>query len=350
MNAHLNAADEYSDEEYIDMEVGSQETIFCHFKSNPIHPSREFEFQMFSSSSEKDTTTSPADELFYKGKLLPLHLPPRLQMVEKLLQNYGTYSFEESFSTPLFTPSANTPIANTPFESCNISPVESCQVSRELNPDEYLQDFLADNQTGEDDQNSKKSWTRRLKLVKQSALHSKLKASRAYLKSFFTKSGCSYMASATALTNVNEPKVLQAEICKEKHAIVAIKAPIGQIQKGRHLITSSVISRSFKKEASADNEKGQHRRSFSVAFKRISSSQYTSSESSSSSSSASSSNNSKGFQDMHFFKKSISTNLEVENPIQAAIAHCKKSQQQFHSRKTLSDIGLCSLSASRIIH
>ncbi|GAA0160757.1 kinase modulator [Lithospermum erythrorhizon] len=328
MNAHLNAADEYSDEEYIDMEVGSQETIFCHFESNPIHPSREFEFQMFSSSSEKDTTTSPADELFYKGKLLPLHLPPRLQMVEKLLQNYGTYSFEESFSTPLFTPSANTPIANTPFESSE----------------------KADNQTGEDDQNSKKSWTRRMKLVKQSALHSKLKASRAYLKSFFTKSGCSYMASATALTNVNEPKVLQAEICKEKHAIVAIKAPIGQIQKGRHLITSSVISRSFKKEASADNEKGQHRRSFSVAFKRISSSQYTSSESSSSSSSASSSNNSKGFQDMHFFKKSISTNLEVENPIQAAIAHCKKSQQQFHSRKTLSDIGLCSLSASRIIH
>ncbi|KAG9135895.1 hypothetical protein Leryth_002604, partial [Lithospermum erythrorhizon] len=238
--------------------------------------------------------------------------------------------------------SANTPIANTPFESCNISPAESCQVSRELHPDEYLQDYLAEkanNQTGDDDQNPKKSWTKRLKLIKQSALNSKLKASRAYLKSFFTKSGCSDKSSATTLNNVNESMVPNAEICEDKHAI-----------KGRHQIPSPVISRSFKKEDNVDIEKAHHRRSFSGAFKRISSSKYTSSESSLGSSSASSSNNSNGFQDMQFFNKSISSNMEVENPIQAAIAHCKKSQQQCQTRKTLSDIGICSLSASRIIH
>lgn len=127
-----------ANESYIDMEVGSLATIF-----SPSHR-REFEFQSFSCSSGRDTTTSPADELFYKGKLLPLHLPPRLQMVEKILENsHSSTTFdplqESLFSTPLFTPASN-----TPFASCNISPTDSCQVSRELNPEEYFLEYSAD--------------------------------------------------------------------------------------------------------------------------------------------------------------------------------------------------------------
>uniref|UniRef100_A0A166CR03 Uncharacterized protein n=1 Tax=Daucus carota subsp. sativus TaxID=79200 RepID=A0A166CR03_DAUCS len=91
-------------EDYIDMAVSSQRSKFCHAMNSSLHP-REFEFQMFPSLSERDRTTSPADELIYKGKLLPLHLPPRLQIVEKLLQNSNTYnkyadSFDECFSIP----------------------------------------------------------------------------------------------------------------------------------------------------------------------------------------------------------------------------------------------------------
>lgn len=120
------------------MEVGSLTTIF-----SPSHH-KEFEFQSFSCSSGRDTTTSPADELFYSGKLLPLNLPPCLQKVEKILHNsYSSTTFEpiqESlFSTPIFTPASN-----TPFESCHISPADSCQVSRELNPDEYFLEYSTD--------------------------------------------------------------------------------------------------------------------------------------------------------------------------------------------------------------
>ncbi|WOG86396.1 hypothetical protein DCAR_0205599 [Daucus carota subsp. sativus] len=116
-------------EDYIDMAVSSQRSKFCHAMNSSLHP-REFEFQMFPSLSERDRTTSPADELIYKGKLLPLHLPPRLQIVEKLLQNSNTYNkYADSFDD------------THPFESCNISPSESCQVSRELNPDEYIFEY-----------------------------------------------------------------------------------------------------------------------------------------------------------------------------------------------------------------
>lgn len=73
-----------ADEDYIDMEISSFSKFFS--LSSPPQ-TREFEFQMSSSSVEREPTNSPADELFYKGKLLPLHLPPRLQMVEKLLQS-----------------------------------------------------------------------------------------------------------------------------------------------------------------------------------------------------------------------------------------------------------------------
>ncbi|KAK9283834.1 hypothetical protein L1049_012088 [Liquidambar formosana] len=184
-----------ADEDYIDMEVSSYSSFLCHSRSSPPHP-REFEFQMSSISLEREPTTSPADELFYKGKLLPLHLPPRLQMVEKLLQNSNTAyenktdTFEDFYSTPLATTTTTPTTTSTPYESCNISPSESCRISRELNPEEYFFEYSTE-VGGFIGENPKKSWTRKLKLIKQSSLGLKLKASRAYLKGLFSKSGCS---------------------------------------------------------------------------------------------------------------------------------------------------------------
>nr|GMC90530.1 probable membrane-associated kinase regulator 4 [Ipomoea batatas] len=73
-NNHVNAAED--DDEYIDIEV------------NSFSPqSTDFEFQMPSSLNDnKELTMLPADDLFYKGKLLPLLLPPRLQTVQNLLK------------------------------------------------------------------------------------------------------------------------------------------------------------------------------------------------------------------------------------------------------------------------
>ncbi|KAH0995638.1 hypothetical protein GBA52_019502 [Prunus armeniaca] len=87
--ARSQASGETTDEDYIDMEVSSSSNFFCYSIGSPPQ-TREFEFQMSSISQDKETTTSPADELFYKGKLLPLHLPPRLQMVQKILQSSKT--------------------------------------------------------------------------------------------------------------------------------------------------------------------------------------------------------------------------------------------------------------------
>uniref|UniRef100_A0A0E0KXW5 Uncharacterized protein n=1 Tax=Oryza punctata TaxID=4537 RepID=A0A0E0KXW5_ORYPU len=77
-------------EDYIDMDLTPTTT--------PLPPSspccagggggggfREFEFHSSATVVSK-AFASPADELFYKGNLLPLHLPPRLQLVQKLLQ------------------------------------------------------------------------------------------------------------------------------------------------------------------------------------------------------------------------------------------------------------------------
>ncbi|CAK9231737.1 unnamed protein product [Sphagnum troendelagicum] len=66
---------------------GAHTHTFLFFPSNAA---QEFEFNITSSFVERScsfpysATDSPADELFFRGQLLPLHLPPRLQMVLKL--------------------------------------------------------------------------------------------------------------------------------------------------------------------------------------------------------------------------------------------------------------------------
>ncbi|XP_073120061.1 probable membrane-associated kinase regulator 4 [Henckelia pumila] len=301
------------DHEYINIEVDPLATILC-------HSNKEFEFQSFTGSSEANRA---ADQLFYMGKLLPLHLPPRLQMLEKILQTSSKPSREfddESFSTPLFSAS-NTSTANTPFESCNVSPVESCQVSGELNPKEY---FLEYSTSFEE---KKYSWGKRLKLIKQSSsIGSKLK--RAFIKSLFAKSGCSYEASAAADAKKPPPKSRDSEKASAKNV-----APFGQIQAARCSNKKMMLSLSNRESniVTQDCQAG-HRRSFSGAFKRLSKSASSMSDYSSSRSAA--------------VKNSCGTNLELENSIHAAIAHCKRSQNQPSSKIIAGESILCPMPAS----
>ncbi len=75
--------------------LGMDVTLALHWESlinnscRHSSSSREFEFDMgaapeAAAEGGDEDGISPADELFYKGQLLPLHLRPRLQMVEKL--------------------------------------------------------------------------------------------------------------------------------------------------------------------------------------------------------------------------------------------------------------------------
>ncbi|KAF5742637.1 hypothetical protein HS088_TW09G00688 [Tripterygium wilfordii] len=331
---------DHAEDDYIDMELNS----FYNFHGNsisspPLH--REFEFHMSSLSLDREHTTSPADELFYKGKLLPLHLPPRLQMVDPS-PAYATRKndFGEIYSTPIATTAATPTSTSTPFESCNISPSESCRVSRELNMEEYLSHST--DVSVLINESVKKSWIKKLRLVKESSLGSKLKASQAYLKSLFEKSTC-LDESCAAATITKVPDEISASKAKEnlnKYVKAAKKNPFGQIQRRRHQFYNA---RDMGKIT--ENAVGSHRRSFSIAIKRHSTNK---SSSSSSSSSLTSSNNTNRMHIRPYLKRSKSMNSEIENSIQGAITHCKQSQQSFHPKQILSEIGVYSLSASRI--
>ncbi|KAJ4831230.1 hypothetical protein Tsubulata_005521 [Turnera subulata] len=350
-----------ADDDYIDMEVSSSPNLFCYSITSPPQ-SKEFEFQMSSISHNRETTTSPADELFYKGKLLPLHLPPRLQMVEKLLQNPTTTTtffnrkedpFEETYVIPSI-PSSTSPSTNlnTPLESCNISPSESCRVSSELNPDEYFLEWSSETNSFIGD-HPKKSWTKKLK---QSSLGQKLKASRAYLKSLFTKSDCTNDSFAKPAGNAEKASNSKGNDSLSQYTKVATKTPFVKTDNDRYKLPNT-LKRSIEKEMLEDNFRSQ-RRSFSGAIQwhsaiksSLSSSTSTSTSTSSSGSSSSSSSfsfSSNAFCDLQLLKRSSSANSELESSIEGAIAHCKRSQLLYSPRKTASEVGACSLSASGI--
>lgn len=250
--------------------------------------SKEFEFQYFSTSNH-----NPADDLFYKGTLLPLHLPPRRQMLQHLLRTSATTAAAfDQFLTCSTAPCTN---SNTPLDSCNISPSQSCRVSCELNPNDTLFEWPTDLATFFNNQPRNHSWSKKLKM-KHSLLARKLKSSRAYLKSLFSKSSCSDDEN-------NYSKI------GKKFATLIKKTPI--------------------------EDRSSHRRSFSGAISAHS----TTKSCSNSSSSSSISFNSSGLHELQFSGRSSSA-AEIEVSIDAAIAHCKKSMQSF---------GICSLPSPKYV-
>lgn len=348
-------------EDYIDMELSSSSSNFFSYSIGSPPQNREFEFQMTSVSNEKESTTSPADDLFYKGKLLPLHLPPRLQMVQNLLENSNaTFEYVKSdsaledstfpFTTDLRMRPTN---ASTPLESCNISPSESCRVSSEVNPDEYLLEWSSSSDmNGFVGDPTKKSWPNKLKQIKQFWLGQRIKASRAYLKSLFSKSGCSDKSCASAANNVEAAeKKPKCKECQNKYLKVARKKNPFEIfdENNKHQLSYAVM-KTINKEM-VEDDFSNHRKSFSGVVQRHcskKSSSLSTSSSGSSSSSSSFSFSSAGYYDLQLFKRSISANSELESSIEGAIAHCKQSQQQCSSKSAPDVSRTCSHFASKV--
>ncbi|XP_017246412.1 probable membrane-associated kinase regulator 4 [Daucus carota subsp. sativus] len=334
-----------AEDEYIDMEVSSSSSSLLF--SSP--QAREFEFQMCDSVGlEKESTTSPADELFYKGKLLPLHLPPRLQMVQKLLQNSATKTFDQECNIALPATTSNTPLD----QSCNISPTESCRVSCELNQDGFFNwsTELSGFVSGTDQ--PKKSWSRtKLRLIKQSSLGQKLRASRAYFKSLFSKSGCSNESCAKPACKAEESGHIANgnRDYLSRYIKVAKNTASEQIGKGIKFPTLAFVMNSIDKDEFDQDVTRTHRKSFSGPNKRQSTMKSSSSSSSGASSLSSSfSFNSNGANDPQPLKRSSSASSEIEGSIEAAIAHCKKSQQLFTARNTVNEADFCSFSVSKL--
>ncbi|XP_060181570.1 probable membrane-associated kinase regulator 4 [Lycium barbarum] len=158
----LPSPKDYSDEEdYIDIEVNSC-SYFSSCPKSKVSPlkTENLSFKWPQLPMTKKTTTSHADELFCKGKLLPLH--------QKLLQAESSIIFPTS-------------------------PSQSCRESFELNSNEHLFEWSSTELTTSSsmDNSPKKVWSNKLNLIKHSLISQKFKVLRAFLKSLFSKSSCS---------------------------------------------------------------------------------------------------------------------------------------------------------------
>ncbi|KAL3628578.1 hypothetical protein CASFOL_027624 [Castilleja foliolosa] len=286
---------EQEEQDYIDMDLMSSRNSSS---SSSSPQTKDFEFQILSltpNTKQTNYTTFPAadaDDLFYKGKLLPLLLPSRRQMLRNLtIADFTKTPFLQD-SNYHSMPSTHT--LNTPLDSCNISPSESCRVSCELNPDDYFFEWSTQLSNNNDQLTRIKkvqSWPKKLKLGH------KLKSSRAYLKSLFTRG---YEKGNNCSSGRNFEEI--ANGYKKKSTTIAA------IMKG--------------------DDYSVHRRSFSSAIKWSYQVKCLSSSSSSDSSS--------GF---HELRRSSSA-TEIEGSIEAAIAHCKKSYDRIAEQKRS---GFCSI-------
>ncbi|XP_062207365.1 probable membrane-associated kinase regulator 4 [Phragmites australis] len=330
------------EEDYIDMDLSSPPpaaeaatttaSLFCYNTAMAASPqnSREFEFHMSAPLDQWEPTASPADELFYKGKLLPLHLPPRIQMVRKLLESAAEKGLLLARTAPA-----------TPYQSCNVSAANSCYVSGELNAEHYFHECISVGIDAEKEVAAceKKPWSKKLKFIRHLNLGLKLKASKAYLKTIFTTKGGN-PDDKNGTPRANELSNAQFKTCR--------KNPFGYIRSNRYI--ASPVSNSTTLGGKLKEDECGHRRSFSSVIIRYSSSNKTSSVSSSSCSSSNSSSfsipssNDSGVGPV--LRRSSSASSEMDNPIQGAIAYCKKSQQLASVRKSASDAGFRFMSSS----
>ncbi|CAA0829772.1 Probable membrane-associated kinase regulator 3 [Striga hermonthica] len=241
----------------------------------------EFEFQMpFSCSDDKKTPenkTSPADELFYRGKLLPLHHPPRQQPAEGLAVEISDMPSQRSKS-PL-------------PESCFRRPSSDGILRQDCDFFEFPGELgrFTDNLRP-----AKKPPSDSLKLVKRSPI--------AYLKSLFAKSACDFSWGGRKLS------------------------------KGEALLSKFFkIPKRARFSGGTDYSGG--RKSFSGAVRRHSPTKCFSSSSSNSASSSCSSFSLRSNGQVELGSSFRMSNCadEIEASIDAAIAHCKRSLQIYEA-------------------
>ncbi|KAJ8570803.1 hypothetical protein K7X08_037775 [Anisodus acutangulus] len=286
--------DHLDEEDYIDIEVSS-----CSYFSPQT---REFEFKMASITNDKKTTTSHADEIFYRGRLLPLH--------QKLVQT-DPFEEEESFCIDFLIS----------------TPSHSCRVSFEINPNDHLFEWssteLSTTTSSSIDNSAKKVWSKKLNLITHSLITQKFTASRAFLKSLFSKSSSSYGNS-----------------CSSKNL---------KLSKKNFPLKNSTTNGSSSRLASITKniDRADHSKSFSAdeikwnSPTKCLSSTNSSSNGGSFSSSNYSFNSNNGFYELNFTS-------ELEGSIEGAVAYCKKSQELITiPTKKLSVTGLRTLTTPK---
>ncbi|KAF8080972.1 hypothetical protein N665_0911s0006 [Sinapis alba] len=100
--------------------------------SSPSSSSSEFEFNISISPRKASSSLCPADELFYKGQLLPLQLSPRLSLVRTLCSSSSTSSDYTSSSSAArdSTESSSSTDSTASFPLLRPPPLDGCDSSR----------------------------------------------------------------------------------------------------------------------------------------------------------------------------------------------------------------------------
>lgn len=303
-----------SNDDYIDMITES--AMVSPGLKRPRSPNmimeREFEFDISGidnqASKELDSIVSPADELFYKGQLLPLDLHLRIQMVQK---------FEKLLSSET-KPSGNCSGDRdefgfpTPDKSCDVT--FSNVAGKETCSNGSATAFVRNQSTRS----------------QQAAVANKLKASKAYIKSLLSK------ASITRATDTHHSQnSIRREIYDDENAAALVRRTRRENSYSIHRKSSArfsylketpLISKPYSKPLGSSNRiDGGPCLRRSISSVKESSSPLTSKF-----------NNSKPFNSSNprasparsgvLLKRSMSSaSRDMENGIQAAIAHCKQS-------------------------
>ncbi|XP_057959233.1 probable membrane-associated kinase regulator 1 [Malania oleifera] len=102
--------------------------------SSPAHSfssssSSDFEFTISLSPHKASSALCPADELFYKGQLLPLHLSPRLSMVRTLILASSSSSSSDSATTASRDSTGSSNDSHSSFNT-DLSSLAECDSSR----------------------------------------------------------------------------------------------------------------------------------------------------------------------------------------------------------------------------
>uniref|UniRef100_A0A7N0UCZ9 Membrane-associated kinase regulator 4 n=1 Tax=Kalanchoe fedtschenkoi TaxID=63787 RepID=A0A7N0UCZ9_KALFE len=280
--------DDGGEEEFIEMEMSS---CIVKLSNKPSGCSsfhcREFEFQVSSKPvnlNELLPITSSADELFYKGNLLPLHLSPCLSTARSV-------------------------------GSCKISPCESHNVSREVDPSNNVINVCHTMAN----ENSINSLGRK---IKPPSLALKYKA---YVKGLFRRNNSSDQSSSP---------VAPATTVAGRKSFSEVNQSARKIQTDKNKLTAYNDSKVKGMKLSGG------RRSFSEALKRSLTPR---------SSSPPTLSFSIGVQECQYLNRRDCELAEAEKSIEGAIAHCKQSQSEshfshgFHSIRTTSKVGFCAL-------
>ncbi|KAJ0253175.1 membrane-associated kinase regulator 1 [Hirschfeldia incana] len=101
--------------------------------SSPSSSSSEFEFNISISPRKASSSLCPADELFYKGQLLPLQLSPRLSLVRTLCSSTSSSSSDYTSSSSAArdsTESSSSTDSTSSFPLLHAPPLDCCDSSR----------------------------------------------------------------------------------------------------------------------------------------------------------------------------------------------------------------------------